>query len=106
MSGEVVAGRSRVGVRTVAVNGLVAAVIGGQVIINVGSRAGVKVGDQLTVERAGQEIKDPATGKVIRRITSQVGVIRVVEVDADSAVASVVSGSGFQVKDLVKTQTQ
>jgi curli biogenesis system outer membrane secretion channel CsgG len=106
MSTEVVSNRPRVGVRTVAVNGLVAAVIGGQVIVNVGSRAGVKVGDQLSVERAGQEIKDPATGKVLRRLTTPVGVLRVVEVDADSAVAEVVSGSGFQVKDLVKTVTQ
>jgi curli biogenesis system outer membrane secretion channel CsgG len=106
MSGEVIGGRSRVGVRSVAVEGLVAAVTGGQVILNVGSRAGVKVGDRLAVERIGQEIKDPASGKVIRRLTTPVGVLRVVDVDADSAVADIVSGSGFQIKDIVKTVTQ
>ena len=106
MSGEVISGRSRVGVRTVTVQGLVAAVIGKQVIVNVGSRAGVKVGDQLSVERSGQEVKDPATGKVIYRATTPVGVLRVVSVEPDSAVADIVSGSGFLVKDLVKTVTQ
>jgi curli biogenesis system outer membrane secretion channel CsgG len=106
MSSEVIGGRSRVGVRSVVVEGLVAAVTGAQVIVNVGSRAGVKVGDQLAVERVGQEIKDPASGKVIRRLTTPVGVLRVVDVDADSAVADVVSGGGFQIKDIVKTVSQ
>ncbi len=106
MSTEVVAGRTRVVTRQINVEGLIAAVTGGQVIVNVGTRAGVKLGDQLTVERVGQEIKDPATGKLLRRITKQVGVLRVVDVDADSAVADVVSGSGFQVKDIVKSVTK
>jgi hypothetical protein len=106
VSGEVIGGRSRVAVRTVTVQGLVAAVTGGQVIVNVGSRAGVKVGDQLSVERVAQEITDPATGKVIRRLTKPVGVLRVVDVDAESAIADVVSGNGFQIKDVVKSVTQ
>ena len=103
MSTEVIADRPKVAVRQVTVNGLVAAVTGGQIVLNIGSRAGVKVGDQLTVERVGTEIKDPATGKVIRRMTSPVGVIRVVDVDEQSAVANIISGSGFKVGDLVKT---
>jgi hypothetical protein len=85
------------------VNGLVAAVTGGQIVLNIGTRAGVKVGDQLTVQRVGTEIKDPATGKVIRRMTSPVGVIRVVDVDEQSAVADIVSGSGFKIGDVVKS---
>lgn len=106
MSAEVVGNRGRVAVRQVTVQGLVAAILGNQVVVNVGSRAGVKVGDQLTVERVGQEIKDPATGKVIRRLTTQVGVLKVVDVDADSAVADIVSGTGFQVKDVVRSVAQ
>ena len=54
-------------VRTVEVEGLVAAVVGGQIVLNVGKTAGLKVGDQLSIERITQEIKDPGTGKVIRR---------------------------------------
>ena len=90
--------------RAVVVQGLIAAVAGGQIVLNVGSKAGVKVGDQLAVERVSQEIKDPATGKVIRRLATPVGVLKVVDVDADSAVASVVSGTGFKVSDVVKSQ--
>jgi len=104
MSAEVISGQSRVAVRAVVVQGLVAAVAGPQIILNVGSKAGVKVGDQLNVERVSQEIKDPATGKVIRRLATPVGVLKVTEVDADSAVASVVSGTGFKVSDVVKSQ--
>ena len=103
MSANVVAGRGKVAIRQVTVQGLVAAVTGTQLVLNVGSRAGVQVGDQLSVERMSQEIKDPATGKVIRRLSSSIGIVRVVDVDADSAVAEIVSGSGFKVSDIVKS---
>jgi curli biogenesis system outer membrane secretion channel CsgG len=103
MSSNVVAGRSRVAVRQVVVQGLVAAVAGPQIVLNVGSRAGVQVGDQFSIERVSQEIKDPATGKVIRRLSSSIGVVRVVDVDAESAVAEIVSGSGFKTSDVVKS---
>jgi curli biogenesis system outer membrane secretion channel CsgG len=106
LSSEVIAGNSKLQVRTVTVEGLVAAVEGTQVILNVGSKAGVKAGDQLSIERVSREIKDPATGKVIRRMTSNVGVVKVTEVDADSSVASIVSGTGFKVGDAAKTATQ
>jgi len=106
MSAEVVSNQSRIAVRAVVVQGLIAAVAGGQIVLNVGSKAGVKVGDTLNVERVSQEIKDPATGKVIRRLASPVGVLKVVDVDPDSAVASIVSGTGFKVSDVVKSGTQ
>jgi hypothetical protein len=103
MSSAVIAERPRVAVRSVVVQGLVAAVTGTQLVLNVGRKAGVNVGDQLSVERVSQEIKDPATGKVIRRLSSKLGVIRVVDVDDESAIAEVVSGGGFKVSDTVKT---
>ena len=103
LSADVISDRERVPTQVVTVEGLIAAVAGDQIILNVGAQAGVKVGDQLSVERVTQEIKDPATGNVIRRLTSQVGILRVVDVDELSAVAQVVSGSGFQVKDVVKS---
>lgn len=106
MSAAVIAERGKVQVRQVTVQGLVAAVAGTQIILNVGSNAGVKVGDQLAVERVSQEIKDPATGKVIRRLATPVGVLRVVDVDAESSVADIVSGTGFRVSDLVKSVSQ
>lgn len=93
-------------VRTITVTGLVAAVDGGQIVLNVGSKAGIKVGDQLNVERVSREIKDPATGKVIRRLATPVGVVKVTDVDELSAVCTPVSGAGFRVGDSVKTVTQ
>jgi curli biogenesis system outer membrane secretion channel CsgG len=106
MSSAVIAERGRVAVRQVTVQGLVAAVAGNQLVLNVGGKAGVKVGDTLNVERVSQEIKDPATGKVIRRLSSIVGTVRVVDVDDQSSVADVVSGSGFKVSDVVKTPSK
>jgi curli biogenesis system outer membrane secretion channel CsgG len=106
LSTEIAAGKDRLVARTIVVEGLVAAADGGEIVLNVGRKAGLKVGDQLNVERVGREIKDPATGKVIRRMTSPVGVIRITDVDDESAVGSVVSGSGFKIGDSVKTITQ
>jgi len=109
MSAEVITDRPKVEIRqapTVTVQGLVAAVAGAQIVLNVGGKAGVKVGDQFSVERVSQEIKDPATGKVIRRMTAPVGVIKITDVDDGSAVGAVVSGTGFKVGDSVKTITQ
>jgi curli biogenesis system outer membrane secretion channel CsgG len=106
LSTEVIADNTKLVTRTIVVEGLVAAVDGGQIILNVGTKAGVKVGDQLNVERVTREIKDPATGKVIRRMATSIGVVKVTDVDDISAVATAVSGSGFKVGDSVKTVTQ
>jgi curli biogenesis system outer membrane secretion channel CsgG len=106
MSTGIVADNAKLQARTVNVSGLVAAVDNGQIILNVGAKAGVKVGDQLIVERVTREIKDPSTGQVIRRMASPVGVVRVTDVDDISAVVVPVSGSDFKVGDAVKTVTQ
>jgi curli biogenesis system outer membrane secretion channel CsgG len=106
LSADLIAGASRVSVRTITIDGLVAAVDGGQVILNVGARAGVKVGDQLEVVRVTKEIKDPATGQVIRRLSSTIGILRATDVDDSSAVCTPVSGSGFQTGDRVKSVAQ
>jgi curli biogenesis system outer membrane secretion channel CsgG len=97
---------ARVGVRTVVVEGVVAAVDGGQVILNVGGNAGVKVGDTLQVVRVTKEIKDPTTGAILRRLTTTVGTVRATDVDPVSAICTPVSGSDFKAGDRVKTVTQ
>ena len=106
LTADVVSNAPRVGVRTITVDGLVAAVDGGQVILNVGRKGGVNVGDQLEVVRVTKEIKDPSTGAVIRRLTSTIGIIRATDVDDASAVCTPVSGSGFQTGDRVKSVAQ
>ncbi len=106
MTGELVADAPKLVARTISVEGVVAAVDSGQIVLNVGSKAGLKVGDQLTVRRITKEIKDPTTGAVIRKMTTDVGVIRLTDVDEVSAVGMPVSGAGFKVGDQVKTITQ
>ncbi|PYU84954.1 MAG: curli production assembly protein CsgG, partial [Acidobacteria bacterium] len=106
MSTGLVANNTKLQTRTINISGLVAAVEGGQIILNLGGKAGLKVGDQLNVERVTREIKDPATGQVIRRLASPVGVVKITEVDDISSVAVAVSGTGFKVGDAVKTVTQ
>lgn len=106
MTTELIADKDKLVARTIVVEGLVAAVDSGQIILNVGAKNGVKVGDQLTVERVTKEIKDPSTGKVIRRLASPVGVVKVTDVDDISSVCTAVSGTGFKTGDAVKTVTQ
>ena len=106
LSAGLIADNTKLEARTINVEGLVAAVDGGQIILNVGGKAGLKVGDQLNVERVTREIKDPSTGAVIRKMSSTVGVIKLTDVDDVSAVGTPVSGAGFKVGDSVKTVTQ
>jgi curli biogenesis system outer membrane secretion channel CsgG len=99
---NLVADAPKVTVQAVKIDGLVASVDGGQIVLNVGTKAGVHSGDLLEVVRATKEIKDPATGAVIRRLTTTVGVVKATDVDDGSAVCTAVSGSGFQVGDHVR----
>ncbi len=84
------------------VNALVAAVLGNQVVLNKGTTDGYRPGMRVSIERIAQAIKDPATGKVIRQITQPIGLVELVEVDAQSSVGRIVSGSQFKVGDLAK----
>jgi curli biogenesis system outer membrane secretion channel CsgG len=65
--------------------GLVADVSGSELIINVGTASGVKVGAEYAVMRPGRDIKDPATGAVLRHLTTPVGKIKITSADAGSA---------------------
>ncbi len=106
LSANLVAEAPKITTRTITVEGVVAAVEGNQVILNVGAKAGIKVGDQFNVERVTKEIKDPTTGAVIRRLATTVGVVKATDVDDASAICEPVSGSGFKTGDKVKTVTQ
>ncbi len=96
----------KVEARTIVVEGVVAAVDGGTVVLNIGAKTGIKKGDRLSVERVSKEIKDPTTGKVLRRLSTQIATIEITDVDDISAIGNVVSGSGLKVGDLAKTITQ
>jgi curli biogenesis system outer membrane secretion channel CsgG len=88
----------------VAVSGVVADVNGNTLVLNVGSKAGVKVGDQVTVSRKVREVKDPSTGTVIKTIVDAVGTATVTEVDELSATATFNGSAPAKVGDIVKNQ--
>jgi len=105
LEADLISNAPRLPVHTFKAEGLIAAVDGGEIVLNVGARAGIHKGDILDVVRVGREIKDPATGQVIRRLTSSIGTLQAVDVDDVSTVCSVVSGSGFSVGDHVSFTT-
>jgi curli biogenesis system outer membrane secretion channel CsgG len=89
--------------RAVTIDGLVAdAAADGTLILNVGSAAGVKVGDRLVVKRVGRKITDPATGKVLRQMEDTIGQVTITEVDAASAVGKFAGTGTPKVGDAVK----
>jgi curli biogenesis system outer membrane secretion channel CsgG len=83
----------RLPTRTVVVEGLVADVSANSITLNVGSKAGVKVGDRLALSRKVRDIKDPATGKVLRSVVNKLGDLTITEVDESFSVGTF-SGSG------------
>ncbi len=106
LRGELVAGAAKIPEKHVAVDGLIADVSGTTLIMNVGTRAGVKVGQNLQVVQGGREIRDPATGKVLRRIGTLIGTVAITEADEQSSVGhyngTVKPKVGDQVKSLPK----
>lgn len=90
--------------RKIEINGVVADVSGGTLILNVGSKAGVKVGDSLDVLRPVRTVKDPTTGKVLRTITDKVGTATITEVEEGSATAKFAGAGAAKVGDTVKNQ--
>jgi curli biogenesis system outer membrane secretion channel CsgG len=93
---------SRVPLKIIPIDGLVADASGNSLVLNVGSRAGVRVGDRLQVRRKTRDIKDPATGKVLRSIESQLGEVVITEVDERSAVGDFTGATPARVGDVVK----
>lgn len=98
---ELVTSASRITENVVAIQALVADVSGGEVTINVGTGAGVKVGGVYDVMRPGREIRDPATGRVLRRVTTAVGKLKITEADEGSATGTLSGGGPARVGDCV-----
>lgn len=87
---------------TVAIDGLVADVSpDGTLIINVGSKGGVKLGDTLAINRKVREVRDPSSGKVIRSVVDAVGTLKITEVDESSAVGKFSGAGAAKVGDTV-----
>jgi curli biogenesis system outer membrane secretion channel CsgG len=81
-------------------SGLVADVSGNTLIINIGNRVGVRVGDTIDISRAIRTVKDPTTGKVLKTVTNKLGSATVTDVDADSATATYAGATPPKVGDV------
>jgi curli biogenesis system outer membrane secretion channel CsgG len=88
---------------TVQINGVVADATGNTIIINVGSKAGLRVGDHLTVSRVMRVVKDPVTGKPLRSVAEPVGQLQITSVDEDSAIGTFTGSGQAKVGDVVKS---
>ena len=86
------------------IRGVVADATNGTLILNIGSKVGVKVGDHLEVTRPTREIRDPTTGKVIRRIEDKLGEVVITEVEEGSSVGKYTGATPPKVGDAVKNQ--
>jgi curli biogenesis system outer membrane secretion channel CsgG len=87
----------------VSVSGLVADVSGNTLIVNVGSKTGLKVGDTLDISRQVRTVKDPATGKVLKAITDKIGSGTVTQIDQDSATVTFTGSGPAKVGDVAAT---
>lgn len=86
------------------IDGLVAdAADSGQLVVNVGALAGVKVGDRLQIWRPGREIRDPVTGKVLMHDDTLLGEAIVTAVKDNFAIAHYSGTESVKVRDLVKS---
>lgn len=106
MTSGVIGAAPKLQARVIKVEGVLAAVDGDQIVLNIGAKTGIKVGDHLSVERVTNTIKDPTTGAVLRKMTSKLGELVVTDVDDVSAVCKPVNGSGFKIGDVARTVTQ
>jgi hypothetical protein len=56
------------------------------------------------VTRTGRVIKDPATGKVLRSIDTDIGTVTITSVDASSSVGTFAGAGAVKVSDNVKSK--
>jgi len=75
----------------------------GRVVLNLGSQAGLAVGDRLQAWRKGKEIRDPASGKLLLRDDTLLGDLTVTQVQEDASFASFVGTERPKTGDLVKS---
>jgi curli biogenesis system outer membrane secretion channel CsgG len=78
--------------RQIDIEGRVAAVEGDSVYINVGSSAGVQMGDTFEVSRIVKEVKDPVTKEVLDVVTAPVGSLKITSVREKIAIGSFSGG--------------
>ena len=102
LAGKLESSSDRMPTVVITINGLVADVSGNTLILNIGKNQGINVGDRLRVAHAGREIKDPATGKVLRVVETPMGEVVITDVDDTSCTGTYTGTPGVKVGDHVK----
>jgi curli biogenesis system outer membrane secretion channel CsgG len=95
-----IAGKAQ-GMATKAYSGRVVKVEGKKVWINIGSNAGIQVGDEFEVLRKGEELIDPETGLSLGAEQEKVGKVVVTEVKPKFSIGTIQEGNA-QAKDYLK----
>jgi len=89
-------------VKAVKIDGLVSYVQGNELTLNVSKSDGVKVGNILVVERITNEVTDPSTGEVIRRVGEKIGEVEITEVGEKYSVGNYSGSQPAERGDLVR----
>jgi curli biogenesis system outer membrane secretion channel CsgG len=90
--------------RSTVIEALVAdATEAGRIILNVGSRGGLKQGDRLVLWRRGKEIRDPANGKILLRDDRELGEVVVTQVTENAAFAAYRGTETVRIGDVAKS---
>ena len=82
-------------------SGRVIKVEGNQVWINLGATSGIKLGDEFTIIRQGEELIDPDSGLSLGAEEEEVGSLVVSDIKAKYSIATIQSGNA-QAKDFLK----
>jgi curli biogenesis system outer membrane secretion channel CsgG len=101
VAGQLDQGADKLPTHKMNIDGLVADATNGTLVLNIGTRGGIKVGDKLEVRRVTREIKDPATGKVLRRLEDKVGTVEITDADETSAMGKFAGTGAAKVGDHV-----
>jgi curli biogenesis system outer membrane secretion channel CsgG len=88
----------------VSYKGTVADVTGTTLIINVGAKAGVHVGDTIEIVRLGAAIVDPDNGKVIGHKSEKLGQAKITDVDEGTSTAAYSGTAVVKVKDHITSE--
>lgn len=90
----------------VTIDAMIADVSGKTLVINIGKKGGIKVGDKLEVRQVKREVKDPVSGKVLHRLAEKIGDVVITEVYDDAAIGVYSGAIPPKVKDQVTSPQQ
>jgi curli biogenesis system outer membrane secretion channel CsgG len=83
--------------------GTVADVTDNILVVNIGNRSGLQIGDKLEITRTLRLIVDPKTGKILKPVTENIGEGTVVEMNAEFATLSFSGEGTARIGDVART---